>query len=523
MSSLTDRVDALFAQWDRRDSPGCVLGVIKDGEFIYKRGYGMADLECCVPITPESIFDIGSTGKQFTATVIAILPAQGHLSLDDSTRQYLPEMPVYANSIAIRHLIHHTSGLRDYLTLMDAQGLPDENIYAEKFIFDLIAKQKGLNFKPGSEFLYSNTGYFLLGHIAERITRKHITELIKEFIFDPLGMRRSTFNKDYRPIVRNHAMSYAPGDNDGIFVNDIALLGGFGDGPILSNVEDLSLWDRNFYDNKLNNAQRDLIEQLHQTGRLNDGRSITYAFGLIVDTYKGQRIVSHGGSWAGYRTEMMRFPDERFTVICISNLGSIDPTRLCLQVADIYLEDKIKSSFVKIIDLSVDKLEQYTGIYQGKYLTVEVAVKDQTLYLTIGTREYRLTPVAKKKFQLDEGLDTISFTGRQNDHLSFIEYGIQTEIYKRIRNQRADPYNLSLYTGNFLCKELDTRYSINVNGSGLQLKRNAYDTPQQLCFFTEGTLICDFGELRFKIKDGIAKGFSLNADRVINLKFQRIK
>ena len=523
MTSINDRVDALFAQWDKTDSPGCVLGVIKDGEFIYKRGYGMADLECRVPITPVSIFDIGSTGKQFTAAMIAILAAQGLLSLDDPIRKYLPEMPVYADNITIRHLVHHTSGLRDYLTLMDAQGLPDENIYAEQFLFDLIAKQKGLNFKPGNEFLYSNTGYFLLGHIAERITRKHITELIKEFIFDPLGMQQSTFNRDYRPIVRNHAMSYAPGKDGNSFVNDIALLGGTGDGPILTNVEDLSLWDRNFYDNKLNNAQPDLIEQLHQTGRLNDGRSITYAFGLVVDTYKGQRIVSHGGSWAGYRTEMMRFLDERFTVICISNLGSIDPTSLCMQVADIYLDDKIKSGPVKKIDLSADEMEQYTGIYQGKYLTVEVFVRDASLYLTLGTREYRLTPVAKKKFQLDESLDVLSFSGRQNDRLSFIEYGIQTETYKRIRKQRAKPQDLSLYTGGFLCKELDVRYSINFNGGGLQLKRNPYDMLNHLRFFTEDTLLCDFGELRFKFKDEIAKGFTLNADRVINLKFRRIK
>ena len=524
MSSLNDRVDALFAQWDKTNSPGCVLGVIKDGEFIYKRGYGMADLECRVPLTPVSIFDIGSTGKQFTATVMAILAAQGFLSLDDSIRKCLPELPHYADPITIRHLLHHTSGLRDYLTLMDAKGLPDENIYTESFLFDLTTKQKRLNFKPGSELLYSNTGYLLLGHIAERITRKHITELIKEFIFDPLGMRQSTFNRDYRPIVRNHAMSYAPGDDGGTFVNDIALLGGTGDGPILTNVEDLSLWDRNFYDNKLNNAQPDLIEQLHQTGRLNDGRSITYAFGLIVDTYKGHRIVSHGGSWAGYRTEMMRFPDDRFTVICLSNLGSMDPTRLCQQVVDIYLEGKLKGDPVKKrFDLSADELKKYTGVYQGKYMTVEVAVKEAALYLTIGTREYRLTPVDKKKFQLDESLDSLIFSGRQNDRLSFMEYGIQTETYKRIRSQRAGLHKLSIYTGNYLCKELDVQYNIDVHEDGLLLKRNKYDKPKKLQFFTEETLLCDFGELRFKFNDGNTKGFSLNADRVINLTFRRLK
>lgn len=523
MSSLTDRVDALFAPWDRAESPGGVLAVIQDGEFTYKRGYGMADLERGVPLTPESIFDIGSTGKQFTAAVIAILAARGLLSLDHSIRQYLPEMPAYADDITIHHLIHHTSGLRDYLTLMAVQGLPDENLYAERFIFDLIAKQKGVNFKPGNEFLYSNTGYFLLGHIAERVTYKHITELIQEFIFDPLGMQCSTFNKDYRPIVDNRAMSYDRGNEDGVFLNAIALCGGYGDGAILSNVDDLSLWDHNFYDNRLNNCQPDLIEQLHQRGRLNDGRLTTYAFGLVVDTYKGRKIVMHGGSWSGYRTEMMRFGDNRLTVICISNLGSIDPTMLSQQVADIYLEDKIKSAPAKTIRLSAQEMEQLTGVFQGKYLTLEITVREGVLYLTIGRREYRLTPVGRKKFQLDESLDSLSFSGRQNDRLSFIEYGIQTEKYKRIRNQRADPDDLSLYTGDYLCKELGARHRISLDDNGLHLRRNAYDMPQDLHLLTQETLLCDFGELRFKFKDGIIKGFSLNADRVAKLKFQRLQ
>ena len=207
MTSLTDRVDELFAQWDTTTSPGCILAVIKNGEFIYQRGYGMADLERGLAISTESIFDIGSTGKQFTATVIAILANRGSLSLDDSIRKFIPEMPVYADSILIRHLLHHTSGLRDYLTLLDLRGLPMENIYAEDFLLDLIVRQKGLNFKPGSEYLYSNSGYFLLGTIAQRVTGKHITALIKEHILDPLGMKHTTFNKDFRPIVRNRAMS----------------------------------------------------------------------------------------------------------------------------------------------------------------------------------------------------------------------------------------------------------------------------------------------------------------------------
>ncbi|HAV76254.1 MAG TPA: penicillin-binding protein [Anaerolineae bacterium] len=525
MSSITERVDALFAKWDNPDSPGCVLAVIRNGEFVHKRGYGMADLERRVPITPDSVFDIGSTGKQFTATVIAILANQGQISLDDSIRKHLPEMLSYADQISIRHLIHHTSGLRDYLTLMDVQGMNDVNFYPEDSLYDLVARQKGLNYKPGREFLYSNTGYFLLGRIAQRVTGKHITQLIKEHILDPLGMVNTTFNKDHRPIIKDRALSYDAGDKEGTFDNAIALCGGYGDGAIITNIHDLLLWDHNFYDNKLNNAQPDLIDQLHTTGKLNNGKSISYAFGLILDKYQGQRIVSHGGSWAGYRTEMMRFPDHRFTVVCISNLGSINPTRLSQQVADIYLEDKIKHLSAKKLILSGTDMAHFTGIYQGKYLTVEIVIKDKEggLFLITGTREYCLRQIEKKKFQTEEGLDTLTFSGGNNEFLRFTEDGMQSEKYKRIRAVRLEEPHLTTYHGGYVCRELELRYKIIIQDGGLQIKRNAYDTPGLTTILTEDTILCDFGELRFKFKDGNVKGFSLNADRVINLKFHKIQ
>ena len=479
MSSFTGRVDELFSQWDTKHTPGCVLAVIKDGGFIYTRGYGMADLERGVSLTPESIFDIGSTGKQFTAAMIAILADQGLLNLDDSIDKYLPELPAYARQITIRHLIHHTSGVRDYLTLMNLRGLPFENIYAEDFIFDLIARQKGLNFKPGSEYLYSNSGYFLLGTIAKRVTGKHITELIHKLLLNPLGMQHTTFNKDYRPIVKHRAMSYEAGEEEGTFINALALSGGFGDGAILTNVEDLLLWDRNFYDNQLNHAQPDLIEQLLCTGELKNGKSITYAFGLVVDTYKGQKVVKHGGGWAGYRTELMRFPDQHFTVICISNLGKVDPTLLCEGVADIYLEDvfsihrKKRSRASRSSALSIQDLETFTGIYQGRHLTVEISLKDDALYFSKGLQEDRLFSLGKMKFQVEDQPLTLSFTGKQNELLSINDSGERIIKLKRVRNHRFTPPSLGIYAGEYFSRELNFQYTITINEDALQLKAHA--------------------------------------------------
>ena len=522
MSNITEQVDTIFKQWDTPASPGCVLAVIKDGEIVYARGYGMADLERGVPITENSIFDIGSTGKQFTATAIAILANQGLINLDDSIRKHVPEMPDYTAQITTRHLIHHTSGLRDYLTLMHLRGLSFENIYTEDLLLDLIVHQRGLNFKPGSEYLYSNSGYFLLGIIAQRVTGKHITELIKEHIFDPLGMKNSTFNKDFRPIVKNRALSYDPGEKAGTFINALALSGGFGDGAILTNVKDLLLWDRNFYDNKLNNAQSDLIEQLHQTSTLNNGKPIAYAFGLFIDEYNGQRIVRHAGGWAGYRTELMRFPDQHFSVICISNLGNIEPTVLCQQVADIHLEDVFKKRAQKHRQLSISEMNELTGIYQGKYSTVEISIIEDQLHCFNGFDAIVLKPLGKKKFQLKDQFIFLSFTGRENSILNIFEPGENSVKHKFVQKNRFAPSSLDMYEGKYVSKDIETPYIITLQDNTLQLKRTPFDTLNPLIPFTENTFTSSIGELRMQNKNGAVKGFTLNIERVTNIKFKKV-
>ncbi|MBN1453253.1 MAG: beta-lactamase family protein [Anaerolineales bacterium] len=440
MPSIIERVDAIFSEWDKPTSPGCALAIIQDGAIIYKHGYGMADLERGVHITSESLFDIGSTGKQFTATIIAILANQGYLSLGDSIRKYLPSMPVYADAITIRHLIHHTSGLRDYITLMELAGLPDENLYPEEALLDLILRQQELNFPPGEEYLYSNSGYFLLGIIAQRVTGRHLTELILEHIFTPLGMRCSTFNKDYRPIVPNRALSYEASEN-GSFTNKLSLCGGFGDGPIYSNVEDLLLWDQNFYHNKLNNAQPDLLEMLHTQGRLNNGETIEYTFGLSIGEYRGLKAVSHGGAWAGYRSELLRFPEQRFSVICLCNLASMTPEELARRVADVYFEAEFEGkpipsyeeekskAIAKTLPITAEQARQYTGIYTSMELATEyvLSAQDDRLFL----QRNRFTPRESLQATAPH-----TFKGKEIE-LSFTDQALSVAS-DRVKNIRFD-------------------------------------------------------------------------------------
>src|SRR5262245_41692285 len=248
-NSLKARVDAVFAQFDKPDSPGCALGVIKDGKLVYSRGYGMANLEHGIPNSPKLVYDIGSTSKQFTAASILLLAKQGKLSLDDEARKYIPELPAYQWPITIRHLIHHTSGLRDYLTLFSLAGVNFDDTTTEKDALEIILRQKGLNFAPGDEWLYSNSGYFLLSIIIKRASGKSFAEFAKENIFDPLGMTHTLILDNHKRIVPMRAVGYSPNPRGG-FQTEMSNFEQTGDGAVQTSIEDLLLWDQNFYEPK---------------------------------------------------------------------------------------------------------------------------------------------------------------------------------------------------------------------------------------------------------------------------------
>ena len=336
--AISSKVDAIFTEWNKLDSPGCSLAVIKDGAIIYKHGYGMANLKKHIPITSKTIFDIGSTSKQFTAASIVLLAQEGKISLDDNIRKYLPEIPDYGHKITIRNLIHHTSGLRDYLDLFSQEGIEQEDYTNDKDALDILIRQKSLNFKPGDKYLYCNSGYFLLSQIIKRASGQTLRQYAQEKIFNPLGMKNTHFHDDHTKTVENKATGYSP-EKKG-FVVDMSNFDQTGDGGVNTTVEDLFLWDQNFYHPKV--GGKALIDQMLTRGKLNNGKKLEYAYGLEIMPYKGLNTVSHGGAWAGYRAELLRFPDQKFSVICLCNLSSMEPEELAVNVADIYLGDLLE-------------------------------------------------------------------------------------------------------------------------------------------------------------------------------------
>jgi CubicO group peptidase (beta-lactamase class C family) len=444
--TVEERVDGVFARFDNTRSPGCSMGVIQDGEFVFRRGYGMANLELGVPLSSSSVFRIGSTSKQFTAAAIVLLAEEGKISLDDDVRTYLPELTDFGTPVTIRRLVHHTSGYRDYLTLMSLAGLRDDDYYTDEDLLAMLSRQRELNFAPGDEHLYSNSGYWLLSQVVKRASGKSLREYAAEKIFAPLGMDHTHFHDDHAELVPNRAYGYAP-DEDGGYRISMTTLPMIGDGGVFTSVDDLLMWDRNFYDQRI--GGQGFLEQMHAVGILNDGEELDYAFGLGVGSYRGLRLVSHGGAFVGFRADLIRFPDERFSVICLCNRADSNPSLLARRVADIYLEDKLAP-------------------------------------LEDSDRPRR------ERAEEEEGL----------------------ELDARAR---------SGLIGDYYSEELDVIYAIGEADAGLQLSV-AGQPPLPLRARDEDVLVARFMTLRFqRDTSGAATGFQLDAGRVKNLRFERVR
>ncbi|MGA8598670.1 MAG: serine hydrolase domain-containing protein [Bryobacteraceae bacterium] len=340
--ALQHNVDAIFAAYDNPDSPGCAVGVVLDGDFVYKRGYGMGSIELQSPLSPESVFYMGSVSKQFTAASVVLAAEKGYLSLDDDIRKWIPEIPFYGHKITLRQMLHHTSGLRDEIGLLSLAGKPIEDIYTTPEIIDLIARQKSLNFNPGDEYQYSNSNYFLLAEVVHRATGVRFSQFADENIFKKLGMVHTRFYDDRTLVLRGRVPAYAPRDGGGFRVDWSTNFEKVGDGGLMSSVDDLLLWDRNFYNNKLGKGT--LLRELQTRGVLNNGKTIDYALGLELTEYRGLPVVEHGGALFGYRTELLRFPKQKFSVICLCNLATADPGGKAHQIADIYLAGQFRAS-----------------------------------------------------------------------------------------------------------------------------------------------------------------------------------
>ncbi|MFP4082383.1 MAG: serine hydrolase domain-containing protein [Candidatus Aminicenantes bacterium] len=531
--SLTDQVDKLFSEWDKPDSPGCALAIIKDGRFIYKRGYGMANLDYDLPIHSKSIFRIGSTSKQFTAMCVLLLEEEGKLSLDDDIRKYIPEMPEYENAITIRHLLHHTSGIRDYLELLYLAGARSDDFYVDGEVVALIARQKELNFNPGDEYLYSNSGYFLLSEIVKRVTGRSMRDYAEEKIFNPLGMANTHFHNDHTMVVKNRATGYSP-KKEGGFRISVTNLDMIGDGGIFICVEDLLLWDEIFYRNKLGEAAQEPITRMITPGVLNNGETIDYGLGLVVSQYRGLKMISHGGAFVGYRAEMIRFPEQKFSVIVLANLNSINPSRLARKVADIYLADEFEEESVpekpQFIKLPESELKQKAGVYHDKKTdqVMKVLYEEGQLLIDASGMRIKISPVSKTRFRAVEAPVDLEVEFKKQAQgkpvLALVRMDERESMtYEAIQVVSPTSAQLMHYVGDYFSGELQVTYKIELEEGKLFLRHeNPYKNYPENPF--EPTLkdrfLVDGNHLKFfRDQDNKIESFTMNVGRVRNIRF----
>ncbi len=334
-------VDRLFARFDG-NTPGCAAGVSAGGRSVLQRAYGMADLEHDIRNTPETIFEAGSVAKQFTAAAVLLLAKDGKLSLDDPVRKYIPELPEYGSPLLIRHMLHHTSGLRDWGEIAAIGGWPrGTRVHTHAHVLDIVSRQRSLNFTPGDQYSYSNTGYNLAAMIVERVSGKPFAEFTQERIFARLGMTHTSWRDDFTRVVRNRAIAYSIGP-DRRFHMDMPFENVHGNGGLLTTVGDLLKWNENFVTPKVGDAA--FVREQQQTGTFNDGSPERYALGLGIGKYRGVREVSHSGATAGYRAYLARYPDQHVSIAVLCNASTAVPTEYVYKMADMYLGDAVKNA-----------------------------------------------------------------------------------------------------------------------------------------------------------------------------------
>lgn len=406
-------IDAVFATWDVAGSPGCGLAVAQEGKPVYSRGYGYANLDYDIPITPQTVFDVASITKQFNTASLSMLALEGKLSLDDDVRRWLPELPQYDSTITLRHMINHTSGLRDYLNLFPLAGRDDYHPISHDQILSMMSRQRALQFQPGEQYKYSNTAYMLLAQVVERAGGKTFGEMTRERIFNPLGMDGSLMYENREEIIPNRAIGYDLDDDGHVRIVHNYNFAVAGDGQLYTTMEDLLRWD-----NYLHGTEKPAIHSMMLTaGTLNNGDLTSYAQGLRLDEYRGLRTVGHSGSSWGFRSELVRFLDADLSIAISCNFDASSPGKLAQQVADYYLADQLRA---KSADENTDadqedadpSLEQPSlsrsefGEYEGDFFSTELdaiyrfTVEGSGLIVRIEQGPpLRVSPVAEDQFE----------------------------------------------------------------------------------------------------------------------------
>ena len=527
--TIREQVDRIFEPWTTSETPGMTVGIYRYGEPVYLQAYGMSNLEHDIPLSTGSIFHVASISKQFTDACIALLAAENLLDIDDEVRRYIPELPDFGPTITIRHLIHHTSGLRDQWSLLNMSGWREEDLVTTDDVLDLVRRQRALNFAPNTEYLYSNTGYTLLSVIVHRVSGKTLREFAHERIFAPLGMTSTHVHDDHAEIVRGRTQAYQPRKNGGYRIS-IPEFDVVGTTSLFTTVEDLARWEANFHTGEVGGP--DLIAMLQTPGTFNDGSPMSYAWGLQVAEWRGQRRVGHSGADHGYRADFLRLPDLGFAVAVLSNVSDSLPGQLTERVAETVLGNLLEPSRPPIVrspDKDVPTPAELAGMWKSEdgHRHLVLSSRDGRLWLDSGTEQTAFNENPPGVFTLPSARLAIS-DGVDLDHLGVSLAGAEITM-DRIQPWHPTPSEIESLTGIYWSDELGVAYEIVPDGDGTEatvaIRRRKHADETFLPFtpwsFIRGNL--DGGQrLDFQRDEaGAVSGFTLSNGRVRNLAFTR--
>jgi CubicO group peptidase (beta-lactamase class C family) len=508
-------LDALFAQWTVA-TPGCAVGVDLEGRSVLEKGFGMADLERGVPNKPDTIFEAGSVSKQFTAAAVLLLASDGKLSLDDPIRKYIPELPDYGTPVTIRHLLTHTSGLRDWGSVAGIAGWPrTTRVYTHAHVIDILSRQRSLNFAPGTRWSYSNSGFNLAAVLVARVSGMPFPEFTRQRLFNPLGMTSTSWREDHTRIVPRRALAYERLD-DGYHL-ELPFENVYGNGGLLTTVGDLLKWTRNFQSPVVGDAA--FVREQTTPGRFSDGRAHDYGMGVWVDTYRGVREVRHSGSTAGYRAFLTTFPEARASVAVLCNAADAAAETIAYKVVDAVLAASLgpRDRAAGRHTLTESEVAGLSGLYRNAATSVPTRIVrdgagvkiERGAVLSAESGTSLLTPSGQRWLFGADGQVTV------------------TDAFGRVdRLVRAKPWSpsaeeLQRHAGEYISAEAEAAVTAKVVDGTLVLWQRP-DRTVRLTPVYDGVFSSPMGTILFH-QDGFVtpSALSVSQDRVWDLRFER--
>ena len=510
------QVDRIFSKFTP-STPGCAVGVGVDGAPVLTRGYGTADLEHDVPITSETIFEAGSVSKQFTAAAVLLLAREGKLSLDDPVRKYIPEVPDYGVPLTIRHMLNHTSGLRDWGSVEGIAGWPrTTRAYTHAHVLDIVSRQRALNFTPGTHWSYSNTGYNLAAILVSRVANMPFAEFTRTRVFEPAGMTHTSWRDDHTRIVKNRAIGYE--EEKGVFHTDMPFEDVHGNGGLLTTVGDLLKWNEHFWSPRIGDAS--FVAEEQKPVAFSSGSGHGYGLGLMIDERRGVRQIDHSGSTAGYLAHLARYPDQHVSVAVLCNVSNAGATQRAYDVADLYLAEraKLKAEPGASYTLKPEDLERLEGLYRsnpdGRALAI---VKDSgTLRLDRGPA---LIAQSGTRFVAADGGDT--FESDRSGHLR-VSNRYDVIDYERVTPARPSVDELRPLAGSYANSEAETSFAVAVEGDRLVIKQRPDKTIELTPIYKDAFAAPPLGMVIFR-RDGTGRptALTVSQDRVWDMRFSR--